>query len=221
MNKIAKIGEKAPLLQLSGWVKGTPANLDQLMGQVVLIEVFQVNCPGCFLYSLPQAIDLYQRYSKKGLTILGVATAFEDFDKNTLESLELLISQNKVFGETLRVLQENQQLIDGRLPYHLPFPVAIDLLTKIQKQFSQDEIKNLINQYAPDFSNKNEDDQQLIQKQALSYLQSQLYTAETFNLYGLQGTPSHIIIDKQGILKACELGYFSDLEWLITSLLSE
>ena len=221
MNKIAKIGEKAPLLQLSGWVKGTPANLDQLMGQVVLIEVFQVNCPGCFLYSLPQAIDLYQRYSKKGLTILGVATAFEDFDKNTLESLELLISQNKVFGETLRVLQENQQLIDGRLPYHLPFPVAIDLLTKIQKQFSQDEIKNLINQYAPDFSNKNEDDQQLTQKQALSYLQSQLYTAETFNLYGLQGTPSHIIIDKQGILKACELGYFSDLEWLITSLLSE
>lgn len=219
MNKIAKIGEKAPLLKLSDWVKGKPVNLDQLLGQVVLIEVFQVNCPGCFLYSLPQAIDLHQRYSNKGLAVLGLATAFEDFDKNTLESLKLLVSQNKVFGDTLRVLEENKRLIDNRLPYHLTFPIAMDLITKKGGGFSQDEITAFINQNVADYSQQNEQQQRQTQQQVITYLQSRLYTAETFALYALQGTPSHIIIDREGILKACEFGHFSDLEWLITSLL--
>ena len=70
------MGKKALLLHLSDWVQGQPTNLDQLLGRVVLIEVFQVNCPGCFLYSLPQAIDLHQRYYDKGLSVIGMATAF-------------------------------------------------------------------------------------------------------------------------------------------------
>jgi hypothetical protein len=52
-------------------------------------------------------------------------------------------------------------------------------------------------------------------------MQSRLSTAETFKLYNLQGTPSHIVINKKGHLKACEFGYFADLEWLISSLLME
>jgi len=39
--------------------------------------------PGLFLYALPQAADLYQRYSDQGLSVLGVATAFEDLIKTT------------------------------------------------------------------------------------------------------------------------------------------
>ncbi|MDD1641142.1 MAG: TlpA family protein disulfide reductase, partial [Methylococcaceae bacterium] len=49
----AQLGQKAPLLSLSDWVQGEPVNFDQLSGRVVLVEVFQVNCPGCFLYALP------------------------------------------------------------------------------------------------------------------------------------------------------------------------
>ena len=40
-----EIGSKAPNLQLSKWVQGTPTNIDNLVGNVVVIEVFQVNCP--------------------------------------------------------------------------------------------------------------------------------------------------------------------------------
>ncbi len=118
-----------PLLQISEWVQGNPTNLDQLLGRVVLIEVFQINCPGCFLYCLPQAIELHQKYFDKGLTVLGIATAFEDFDKNTLKNLKLLAKQNKVIGETLRVLTKNNQLIDQQLPFHIPFPLAMDKIT--------------------------------------------------------------------------------------------
>jgi len=221
MNQIAKIGIQAPQLQLSDWVQGTPTNLDQLLGSVVLITVFQVNCPGCFLYSLPQVIDLHQRYFSKGLTVIGMATAFEDFDKNTLENLKSLLEKNKVIGETLRVLEDNKQLIEGRLPYHIPFPVTMDRITKQQKEITDNEIASFIKQHIADYIDHNAHEKKHIQQQVLDYLQSRLYVAETFTSYALRGTPSYIIIDKKGVLRACEFGQFSDLEWLINILLHE
>lgn len=221
MNQIASIGKPAPQLHLSDWVQGNPIQLDQLLGQVVLIEVFQVNCPGCFLYSLPQAIDLHQRYYDKGLTVIGIATAFEDFELNTLDNLKLLIEENKVIGETQRTLQENNRLIDGRLAYHIPFPVAMDNIIKQPGEATDDEAASFINQHIPDFINYNESEQIQIKKKVISYLNARFYTAETFKLYKLQGTPSTIVIDKKGVLKAREFGHFTDLEWLITSLLAE
>ncbi len=221
MNQLAKIGDLAPELLLSDWVQGNPTQLHQLLGKVVLIEVFQVNCPGCFLYSLPQAVDLHQRYSNKGLVVLGVATAFEDFDKNNLQNLQLLLSQDRVIGETRRVLEAENKLSNDQLPYHIPFPVAMDSIVEENKRFSDDEITAYIEQNIPDFMYYNEQNQLAIKEQVLSFLQAQLIKPETFNLYALKGTPSHIIIDKKGLLRACELGSFSDLEWFITSLLQE
>src|SRR5919198_2955725 len=101
----ARIGDKAPNLAVSEWVQGRPTNIDKEMGNVVLVEVFQVNCPGCFTYGIPQAIDMYMKYRESGLNVLGLATAFEDFDKNTLENLKLLATR-QVIGEPSRVLSE-------------------------------------------------------------------------------------------------------------------
>ena len=219
--KIAKLGEKAPLLLISDWIQGDPTDIDQLIGKVVLIEVFQVNCPGCFLYSLPQAIKLHQKYFDKGLVVLGIATAFEDFDKNTLKNLKLLVKQNKVIGETLRVLTRNNQLIDQQLSFHIPFPLAMDMITTDKKEITPNNVSLFIEQHFPDFINKNKYEKEQIQLKVLNYLQSRLSVAETFKLYNLQGTPSHIVINKKGQLKACEFGYFSDLEWLVSTLLEE
>jgi peroxiredoxin len=96
-----EIGSKAPNLQLSKWVQGTPTNIDNLIGNVVVVEVFQVNCPGCFLYGIPQAVSVYEKFKNKNVKVIGVATAFEDYDKNTLQNLELLLSEGQVIGETL------------------------------------------------------------------------------------------------------------------------
>jgi len=221
MVHIPLIGKKAPELQISMWLQGNASNLEHELGRVVLIEVFQVNCPGCFLYSLPQAIDLHQRYSDKGLTVLGIATAFEDFELNTLDNLKLLLEQHIVVGETNRVLTENNRLIDGRLPYHIPFAVAMDKINTLASVVSEDQVSRLIRQYVPDFIQRKEAEKIQIKSNAINYLNTQLYSAESFKLYQLQGTPSHIIIDKKGILKACEFGHFTDIEWLITNLLTE
>ena len=107
-------------------------------GKVVLLEVFQVNCPGCFLYALPQAIDLHQRYSDKGLTVLGIATAFEDFDKNTLENLLKLVKHGEIIGETLHILEQHSILTEGRLPFSIPFALAMDKLVKRDNDVSED-----------------------------------------------------------------------------------
>jgi len=217
----AQLGQKAPLLSVSDWVQGEPLNFDQLSGNVILVEVFQVNCPGCFLYALPQAIDLHQRYSDQGLSVLGVATAFEDFDKNNLENLTLLIKNGKVIGETLRMLSQQGKLIAGHLPFRIPFPVAMDRLQKRQTDVTQDEIEFFINQRIPDFEQQRETYQQQIRQQVQHYFQSLTYHAETFELFDLKGTPSHILVDKKGLLRDCAFGVQPDLEALVLELLKE
>ena len=77
-----QIGQKAPNLKVSKWVQGMDTNLDKQNDNIVVVEVFQVNCPGCFLHGIPEAINIYNKYHSEGVTVLGVATAFEDFDKN-------------------------------------------------------------------------------------------------------------------------------------------
>jgi len=217
----AQLDQKAPLLSVSDWVQGTEVNFDQLFGRVVLVEVFQVNCPGCFLYALPQAVELHQKYSERGLTVLGVATAFEDFDKNNLENLTRLARHGEVVGETLRVLSQQGKLSSGRLPYHIPFPLAMDRLVRHHGEVTDGAVANFIQKHIPDFGRQPHTRQQQIRQQVLNYLQSLDCHAETFERFDLKGTPSHILIDKQGVLRDCAIGPYPRLEARIQSLLQE
>lgn len=215
----AQPGKKAPLLSVSLWVQGEPVNFDQLTGKVVLVEVFQVNCPGCFLYSLPMAVDLYRKYSNQGLEVLGIATAFEDFDKNTLDNLNRLVEKSEVIGETLEVLNRHGKLIDGRLPFRIPFPVAMDHLQKQQEEITDTEIINFIRERVPNYEHHPASYQQQIWQQVQQYFKSLIFRPETFELYDLKGTPSHILVDKQGLLVESAFGAYPDLEARIVELL--
>lgn len=217
----AQLGQKAPLLSVSAWVQGTEANFDRLLGQVVLVEVFQVNCPGCFLYALPQAVELYRKYSEHGLAVLGVATAFEDFDKNNLENLTRLAEHGEVIGETLRVLSRQGKLSAGRLPYRIPFPLAMDRLVRRRGEVTDNVVTTFIQDHIPGFEQQSKAYQQQIRQQVLSYLQSLDYHAETFERFELKGTPSHILVDKKGILRDCAFGAYPELEARILGLMQE
>ena len=219
---IAKIGVKSPQIQVSKWVQGLATNVDKEKDNVILIEVFQVNCPGCFLYGIPQAIDIYQKYRKDGVVVLGIATAFEDFDKNTLENLELLLSKGEVIGETLKALGQYGQLVDeNKLPYKIPFPVAMDLLVKETDQISQSKIDEIIKANVPGFDSYNPSQKDEIIERVKQYLRSKEYSAKTFEEFGLRGTPSSILIDKKGILRDVGFGTNDFLEENIKKLLSE
>lgn len=217
----AVIGQKAPLLSVSDWAQGQPCNFDTLFGRVVLVAVFQVNCPGCFLYSLPQAITLQQRYADLGLAVLGVATAFEDFDKNNLENLIRLLEKGEVVGETLRSLTLRGKLQNGRLPYRISFPVAMDKLKERQNANIENDIDAFIRLRLLDFQEKSSREQQRIRQQLQDYFQALEYHAETFERFGLQGTPSYILVDRRGILRVRRFGEYPELEADIQKLLQE
>lgn len=218
----AKIGVKAPNLGVSKWVQGLPTNIDKEKDNVVLVEVFQVNCPGCFLYGIPQAIDIYQKYRKEGVTVLGIATAFEDFDKNTLQNLELLLTSGEVIGETLKALSQYGQLTDGnKLPYKIPFPVGMDLLKKEDDPMSKTKIDDIIQANVPGFESYSDNQKSEIIERVKQYLKSKEYSAQTFEEFALRGTPSTILIDKKGILRDVAFGTNDFLEENIKKLLNE
>jgi hypothetical protein len=216
-----KVGEKAPNIQVSKWVQGLPTNFDKEKDHIVLVEVFQVNCPGCFLYGIPEAINIYNKYHSEGVTVLGIATAFEDFDKNTLENLELLLKSGEVIGETKKGLSQYGKLNDSKLSYKIPFPVAMDSLIKETGESSESRIKNYIYNQIPDFDSHPEDYRNQIFQRVKGYLKSKEYSAETFEKYSLQGTPSTIVVDRKGILRDVSFGQTGGLEPMIQSLLNE
>lgn len=219
---VAKIGSKAPNLQVSNWVQGKPTNIDKEKGNVVLVEVFQVNCPGCFLYGIPEAIDIHKKYKDKGLTVLAVATAFEDFDKNNLQNLEKLVTTGEVIGETYRALAQYGQLKDSnKLPYKIPFPLGMDMLKKESGQLTESKIADFIEVNVPDFRSYTEKDKQVLVERVKQYMRSKEYSAKTFEEYALRGTPSSILVDRKGVLRSTFFGSNGVLEGAIEELLKE
>ena len=216
-----QLGQVVPPLAISEWVRGQASNFNRLLGKVVLVEVFQVNCPGCFLYSLPQAIELHEHYAEQGLVVLAVATAFEDFDKNNLENLVRLVEKGEVVGETLRVLSERGVLRAGCLPYRIPFPIAMDRLVRRQGGTTDHDVERFIETRVPEFDRQPEAYRQQVREAVLQYFQAREYHAETFERFDLKGTPSHILIDRQGILRDYAFGNSPELEMRIQELLEE
>lgn len=215
-----RIGNKAPNLKVFEWVQGKPTNIDKEINNVILVEVFQVNCPGCFIYGIPDAIEIYRKYNNRNVTVLGIATAFEDFDKNTLENLKLLLFTGEVIGETRNALSQYGQLIEGKkLPYKIPFPIAMDSLKKESNVFTEGTVMDFIESNVPDFRSYSESDKSVLINRAKQYLKAKQYSAETFEEYGLRGTPSSIIIDKNGIVRQINFGAKGSLDDVIKDLL--
>ena len=53
------------------------------------------------------------------------------------------------------------------------------------------------------------------------YYKSKEYTAETFEMYSLQGTPSTILVDRKGILRDVSFGSTANLDAMVQKLLDE
>jgi peroxiredoxin len=217
----AVIGEKAPNFGVSDWVQGAPTNFDQEKDHIVLLEVFQVNCPGCFMHAIPEAINIYNKYKDEGVCVIGLATAFEDFDKNTLDNLKML-AETEVVGETKGALSMNGQLQEGsKLTYKIPFPLGMDKLTKATGEISQEKIMEFIYPQIPEFDSQPEDYRNQIIQRVKSYMNSKEYSAETFEKFALQGTPSMILVDRKGILRDVSFGQSGHVDAMIQKLLKE
>ena len=216
------IGQKAPNFGVSEWVQGAPTNFDRENDHIVLLEVFQVNCPGCFMHAIPEAIRAYRKYADEGVRVIGLATAFEDFELNTVENLRMLAETGEVVGETKRMLAAYGQLAEGsRYRHKIPFPLAMDNLTRMGGEAGQDQIMQIIRPQVPDFESQPPGYQQQIIQRVRDYLKTKEYSAETFEKFGLRGTPSTILVDREGVLRHVSFGQSGHLDGLIRGLLGK
>jgi thiol-disulfide isomerase/thioredoxin len=217
-----QIGVKAPNIHVSEWVQGLSTNIDKNIGKVILVEVFQVNCPGCFMYALPSSLQIYKKYSRDDVIVLGLATAFEDYDKNTLDNLRLLLTSGEVIGDTLNALRQYGQLIESnKLPYKIPFPVGMDILKRMERNFSDNYVIDFMEANIENYKSYHDSDKKILFERVKHYLRNKEYSAMTFETYKLQGTPSVIVVDRKGILRDVSFGANNILHDLIDQLVNE
>lgn len=203
------------------WVQGGPVALNDLVGSVVLIEVFQVNCPGCFIYSLPRAIDLHDRYQQQGLVVIGLATAFEDYDKNTLENLQKLVTTGEVIGETFKALNRYDKLSQGKLAWKIPFAVGMDRVVAETEPVTDERVYRYASQFLPDFEKLSDEQRKSVLQQVRHYMEQKSMRAETFERFALQGTPSCILFDRKGQLKDVSFGQIDYKQAMVEHFLAE
>ncbi len=76
------VGQKAPELKTGdAWINSDPLKLEQLRGKVILIDFWAWDCPFC-AQAMPHIKELYDKYGKDGLVIIGVHTPRIDYEKD-------------------------------------------------------------------------------------------------------------------------------------------
>ncbi|PXW89706.1 hypothetical protein C8R34_104108 [Nitrosomonas sp. Nm84] len=203
------------------WVQGGPIALNDLIGSVVLVEVFQVNCPGCFIYSLPKAVGLYERYQQQGLVVIGLATAFEDYDKNTLENLQKLVTTGEVIGETFKALNQRGLLSQRKLTWKIPFAVGMDRVVAETEPVTDERVLRYAREFLAEFDKLGDERKKSALQQVRHYLEQKSMKAETFERFALQGTPSCILFDRKGQLKDVSFGQVDYKQAMVEHFLAE
>lgn len=138
---------QAPDLQVEKWFNtDCDINLADLRGKVVVIEAFQMLCPGCVTYGLPLAQKVQRAFPADAVAVLGLHTVFEHHAAMTPVSLAAFLHE-----------------------YKITFPVGVDVTGKG-------------------------------------------HLPRTMEAYQMRGTPSMLLIDKKGDLRAHHFGSISELQ---------
>lgn len=136
----------APSLAVAQWFNtDQDLTLESLRGEVIVMEAFQMLCPGCVSHGIPQAQRIQQTFGED-VTVLGLHTVFEHHAAMTPVSLEVFLHE-----------------------YRITFPVGVD-------------------EHQPGVD-----------------------TPVTMSRYQLRGTPSLVVTDRKGLVRASTFGQQSDL----------
>lgn len=137
----------APALDTTAWLNTPRAlTLDDFRGRVLVIEAFQMLCPGCVSHGLPQAQRIAKSFSRDDVAVIGLHTVFEHHD-----------AQGR--PEALAAFAHE---------YRIDFPIGIDR-------------------------------------------QTEHGLPATMTAYGMQGTPTLVVIDRNGLRRFQRFGHVDDL----------
>ncbi|ANE03551.1 peroxiredoxin family protein [Corynebacterium crudilactis] len=136
--------DNAPLLELDiqEWVNHEGLSTEDLRGKVVLVEVFQMLCPGCVNHGVPQAQKIHRMIDQSQVQVIGLHSVFEHHDVMTPEALKVFISEFGIkFPVAIDQPREGQRIPSTMKKYRLegtPSIILADRKGRIrQVQFGQ------------------------------------------------------------------------------------
>ena len=139
---------KAPQFRVDRWFNSeTPLSLDGLSGKVIVLEAFQMLCPGCVSHALPTLEKVHRTFDANRVAAIGLHSVFEHKHVMTPAALEVFIHE-----------------------YRWSFPIGIDS--------PSDNPDGL---------------------------------PRTMAAYGMQGTPTTILIDAAGVVRRYWFGAVDEL----------
>ncbi len=87
----------APAWQVSQWFNtARPPSLESLRGKVVVLEAFQMLCPGCVSHGLPQASRVHATFPAEQVAVVGLHTVFEHHAAMTPVALEAFLHEYRI-----------------------------------------------------------------------------------------------------------------------------
>ncbi|GGJ99005.1 hypothetical protein [Luteimonas terricola] len=89
--------QPAPPWQVDRWFN-TPAPIDlaALRGRVVVLEAFQMLCPGCVSHGLPQAARVHAGFPPEQVAVVGLHTVFEHHGAMTPLALQAFLHEYRI-----------------------------------------------------------------------------------------------------------------------------
>jgi len=162
-----------------------------------LLLTFQVNCPGCFFYALPVVQKLFNEYQSE-IGFLGLSTAFEDFELNTINNTIDLLKSGKLVGETKKaLLQQGME----KLPFPINFPVAMDYQVKDRRDIEHMSLDWV--QKHPEYNEWSKNERDGMRLKVLDYFTSLEEVSFTFTANQFSGTPTFVLFnDQYNIMKS-------------------
>lgn len=90
----------APAWDVVEWINSDDMALSDLKGQVVIVEFFQLWCPGCNRFSIPLIKEWEKKFAKqirdKNLTIVSIHTVFEGHSYQNAKKLKRFLKSKGI-----------------------------------------------------------------------------------------------------------------------------
>ena len=87
----------SPEWKVSEWINGDPGKLANHRGKIVLIDFFQLWCPGCNEFSIPLFQEWEQKFGvRDDVVIVSIHTVFEGHEEQTPEHLREFIAEKGI-----------------------------------------------------------------------------------------------------------------------------
>lgn len=94
------VGCQAPQWAITEWINRDPGNIDTLAGKIVVIDFFQLWCPGCNSFSGPLMTKWQQTFADEiadeRIVLVKIHTVFEGRNYQTVERLKEYVAAKKI-----------------------------------------------------------------------------------------------------------------------------